>query len=336
MTMYRKPPQLRPGDTIAVISPSSTIQPFPRRLERGIHFLEEQGFRVKISENGKAASGKAAGTPEQRAADIHACFSDPSIKAIICSTGGYNANSVLPLLDYDLIGKNPKIFCGYSDITALNLAISTKARIVTFNGPTVLPSFGECGGPFSFTVEQFIKVTGNTGPIGVLPASAVFSDENLWWEKEDDRPSATQPAPQPHTIHKGQAEGVLLGGNLETLTMLGGTEYLPDFSGSILFLEEMGGSTDVVERNLTYLEQLGVFKQIAGLIYGRPYRFTDDDSRSLNTILSEFARRYNLPAITNVDCGHTNPMLTMPLGVHATLDADNAIITIPESAVTAA
>lgn len=115
-----------------------------------------------------------------------------------------------------------------------------------------------------------------------------------------------------------------------------GIDYMPDFSNAILFLEEMGGSTDTVERNLTYLEQLGVFKSIAGLIYGRPYRFSDDTSRSLHTILSEFAGRHSLPAIANVDCGDTNPMLTLPLGVRVILDANTTTITVVEAAVNTA
>ncbi|HEV7454918.1 MAG TPA: S66 peptidase family protein, partial [Candidatus Saccharimonadales bacterium] len=265
--------------------------------------------------------------------DINAFFKDPAIHAILSSTGGYNANSLLRLLDYESIEKNPKIFCGYSDITALNVAITAKAHLVTFNGPTVLPSFGEYGGPLPFTVEQFKHVLCDALPAGLLPSPSDFSDENLWWEKEDDRPRRMKPASPPHVIYGGRVKGVLLGGNLETLTMLGGTDYMPDFKGSILFLEEMGGSTDSIERNLTYLEQLGIFDKIAGLIYGRSYQLEDDEVRPLDTILSEFATRYGLPTVANIDCGHTGPMLTMPLGVSAELDADNGKVIITDSAV---
>jgi muramoyltetrapeptide carboxypeptidase len=333
MTAYQRPPQLKPGDTIGIVSPSSTIEPFPRRLRRGIQALESLGFKVRLGDNCTKTFGKAGGTPQERADDINTFFKDASVRAILCSTGGFNANSVLPLLDYELIKANPKIFCGYSDITALNLAISAKTGLVTFNGPTLLPSFGEKDGPFPFTAEQFKKVLCDIDHIGVLPAAEFSSDENLWWDKEDDRPSATRAMAPPRSLYGGQAEGVLLGGNLETIMLLGGTEYMPDLTGSILFLEEMGGDTAIVERNLTYLEQLGIFSKISGFVYGRPYRFDDDDSRPLSAILASFAEHYRLPAIMNLDCGHTNPMLTMPLGVHAALDADNATITITGSAV---
>ena len=333
MSSYQKPTHLQPGDAIGIVSPSSTIEFFPKRLERSIKALQQLGFQVRLGANSTKTYGKAAGTPAERAKDINDFFGDPSIKAILGSTGGYNANAVLPLLDYELIAKNPKIFCGYSDITALNLALTAKARMVTFNGPTLLPSFGEFGGPFPFTIEQFKKTLCNTEPLGVLAASDTFSDENLWWEKEDTRPSRSKPANATYALNGGTAEGTLMGGNLETVTMLGGTEYMPDFKGCILFLEELGGSTDLVERNLAYLEQLGIFDDINGFIYGRPYQFEDDKARPLRVILADFAKRHNLPAIVDIDCGHTNPMLTMPIGVNAKLDADRATIEIIESAV---
>lgn len=333
MNYFRKPNHLEPGDTVGIISPSSTISPFPRRLKRGIEALENLGLNVRLGNNCQKTYGKAAGTPQERADDINTFFKDGSVKAIICSTGGYNANSILPLLDYGLINNNPKIFCGYSDITLLNLAINTKARLVTFNGPTLLPTFGEFERPFPFTIKAFKKALFSTSPIGLLPSSKDISDESLWWDKEDDRPSNTRAVKPYHDVHGGQAEGILLGGNLETLTLLGGTEYLPDFQDCILFLEEMGESTDTVERNLTYLEHLGVFEKISGLLYGRPYQFEDDNSRTLHSIIKDFASRYNLPTIVDIDCGHTNPMLTLPLGVSARLDADSNTVAITESAV---
>ena len=333
MTHFIKPPHLQKGDTIGIVSPSSAITNFPRRLQRGISSLEALGLKVILAPNSQKASGHAAGAPQERADDIHSMFRNPEIKGIICSTGGYNANAVLPLLDYELIRSNPKVFCGYSDITALNVAITHKAGLVTFNGPTVLPTFGEYDGPFEFTLRNFLKAVFENKAMGELEHSDITSDENLWWGKDDDRRRKTVPASAPVALTAGKGEGTLLGGNLETLTILGGTKFLPDYDDTILFLEEMEGGTDSVERNLDYLEQLGVFKKVRGLIYGKPYQFsTISPKRSLETILTELGNRYGIPVIYNVDCGHTNPMLTMPLGVHAIVDADNTSITITESA----
>jgi|CXWL01.1.fsa_nt_gi muramoyltetrapeptide carboxypeptidase len=323
MTGYVKPHHLRIGDKVGIVSPSSTIKNFPRRLSRGIESLEKLGLEVVLASNAKNYFGHNAGTPEERADDINGMFNDVTIKAIICSTGGLNANAVLPLLDYALIEKNPKIFCGYSDITILNNAITHKTNIVTFNGPTVLPTFGEYGGVHEFTIEYFEKALFSNSSIGVLKSAKEFSDENLWWETEDDRSSAMSLARPMYTVHEGETEGVLLGGNLNTLCFLGGTEYLPDFSEAILFLEDEGEGTAYTERRLFYLEQIGILKKIKGIIFARPYRFsTDSSDRTLDDILSFFGRRYDIPIVANVDFGHTLPMITLPLGIKTRMSAN--------------
>ena len=329
-----KPARLRKGDAVGIVSPSSSIAHFPRRTARGIEALEALGLKVVVGKNAKNTFGHSAGTAQERADDIHAMFLDPSIKAIICSTGGYNANAVLPLLDYDLIKKNPKIFCGYSDITALNLAIAHKTGLVTFNGPTLLPTFGEFDGPFDFTVRNFKKLFFESAPLGELESATDFSEENLWWERDDIRRSLTNVATPPYIVSAGLAEGRLLGGNLNTLCILGGTEFFPDFTDAILFLEDMGEDTASTERHLCYLEQLGVFSKIRGLIYGRPQQFsTVSPERTLYDILGDFAQKYNILVLADIDCGHTNPLLTLPLGVSVTLDATQKKVIITESAV---
>jgi len=333
MNQYRKPHRLQKGDTVGIVSPSSTIAPFPRRLQRGIEALEAIGLRVILAPHCQGAFGHNGGTAQERADDINTFFANPNIQGIVCSTGGYTANAVLPLLDYELIRSNPKIFCGYSDITALNLAITYKAKIVTFNGPTVLPVFGDFGGPHAFTVRNFEKALFSNQPIGILENADTTSEENLWWDKDDTRPRAATPAEPPKALHPGSAEGVLLGGNLETLTFLGGTEFMPDFTDSILFLEEMGEGTDVIERDMDHLQQLGILGKIKGLIFGRPYDLsTVSTDRTLDDILQGIGEHFQIPVLTNVDCGHCVPMLTMPLGIRTKLDADTLTVTITEPA----
>ncbi len=334
MQKYIKPKHLKKGDLVGVISPSSTIEFFPRRLKRSIEFLEDLGLNVLLAKNAKKSFGHSGGTVNERVDDIHEVFSNKDVKAIICSTGGLTANAVLPHLDYNLIKSNPKIFCGYSDITVLNLAIYKKTGLVTFNGPTMLPTFGEYGGAFDFTVKNFKKTFFHNEPVGILNEPSVFSEENLWWETEDDRKSETKKATLWKNTNKGVAEGVLVGGNLDTFCFLVGTDFLPDFTDSILFLEEEGESTSDIDRKLTFLEQIGIFEKIKGLIFARPYNFTTDSKeRSLYDILGEFGLKYNIPVIADVDCGHTSPMITMPIGVNVKMNANNGEINILESAV---
>lgn len=329
-----KPKKLQKGDLVAIVSPSSSIKNFPRRLKRGITELESLGLRVIVADNALNSQGHNAGTPQERADDINNCFKNPEIKAIICSTGGWTANSVLPLLDYDLIKNNPKIFCGFSDITALNLAIYKKTNMVTFNGPTILPSFGEHDGLSDFTKEYFKKILFNADAPMILDYPNEFTDELLWWETEDDRSRIYKKASKPYYVSEGYAEGKLIGGNLITLCILGGTEYFPIFDNSIIFLEEEGESTSSVERRLFYLEQLGVFKKIKGLIFGRPSNFKiNSEDRLLKTILAEFGKKYDVPIIVDVDCGHTAPIYTFPIGVKVTLNSKKNLILIDENGV---
>ncbi len=317
-----KPPHLAVGDTVGIVSPSSTIKYFPRRLKRGIEALEKLGLKVVIAKNAKNSFGHNAGTPEERAEDINSMFSDNAIKGIICSTGGLNANAVLPLLDYDLIKNHPKVFCGYSDLTVLTNAIYHKTGLVTFNGPTVLPTFGEFGGPPDFTIDYFKKALFANQPIGKIDSAKAFSDENLWWETEDDRPNKMVTALPMHAVNPGSGEGKILGGNLNTLCVLGGTEYIPDFTGATLFLEDEEESTAYTERRLFYLEQIKILEKVKGIVFGRPYQFKiDSNERSLDDILSYFGKKYDIPVIADVDFGHTTPMITLPLGIQMKIEA---------------
>lgn len=329
-----KPMALKEGDKIGIVSPSSTIKNFPRRLERGIKALESLGLKVVLGKNAKNSQGHNAGTPKERAEDINDFFRDKEIKAIICSTGGWNSNAILPLLDYEIIKKNPKIFCGFSDVTAINLAIYRKTGLVTFNGPTVLPTFGEFGRPFDYTIKWFRKVLFQNSLIGKLDYPKEYTEEILWWEKEDIRIRKTKKISPPIFLTEGVCEGILVGGNLNTLCILGGTEYMPDFEGKILFIEEEEESTSSIERNLFYLEQLGIMQKIKGILFGRPFNFTTDSKeRTLYDILKEFGNKYEIPVVADVDFGHTNPIMTLPIGIKAKINSQKREIELLEGAV---
>lgn len=327
-----KPTHLKIGDIIGIVSPSSTIKNFPRRLSRGIKNLEKLQLKVILGKNVKKSFGHNAGTPEERAEDIHSMFANPSVKAVICSTGGLNANAVLPLLDYNLIRKNPKIFCGYSDITILNNAIFHKIGLVTFNGPMVLPTFGEFGGAHKLTIDYFKKALFSNKSIGLLNSTKEFSDENLLWEIKDNRPKKMRLADRMYGLTNGEGQGMLLGGNLTALCFLGGTQFLPNFTDSILFLEDAEESTASIERKFFYLEQLGILEKIKGMMFARPYQFFIDlKERTLNQILKYFGEKYDIPVAVNLDFGHTSPMITLPLGINAKISVNDSI---PEISVT--
>lgn len=332
MTGIIKPRHLRKGDKVGIVSPSSAIKNFPQRLDRGIKALEDLGLKVVLGRNAKNLQGYNAGTAEERADDINDFFKDNEIKAIICSTGGETANSVLPFLDFELIKNNPKIFCGFSDVTTLNLAINRITGLITFNGPTVLPTFGEFGGVNSFTLEHFRKAVFVNTPIGFLNNPAEYTEEILWWDKEDNRRRQMKPASPYEFITPGCATGKIIGGNFIILCTLIGTKYFPELEDAILFLEDEGETTSSVERRLTQLEQVGVFNHIKGLIFGRPFNFKESDDRTLKDILTEFGSKYDLPVVFNLDCGHTSPMITLPIGVRAEMDSNKNTINILESA----
>lgn len=321
--MYILSKKLKKGDLIAIISPSSTIKEFPKRTERAAKYLESLGFRVKIMPYATDSDGYSGGSVQKRVSDIHEAFSDNSIKAIICSTGGLTANALLPYLDFELITKNPKIFCGFSDITILLLAILKKSNLVTFHGPTLLPNFGDLGGAIDFTGEHFLSLVTKSSSPGEVPQALEIASENLFWDKDDNRALKMKDANSVAGIGKKVARGNLIGGNLQTITMILNTEYMPNLKDSILLLEEESLSTAWYERYLVELERSGVFLKIRGIVFGRPSNsFVEDapEQRSLKNLLENISNKYNIPILYNVDCGHTKPILTLPLGVEVEID----------------
>lgn len=329
-----KPKCLSRGDNIAIISPSSEIASYPRRLQRGIDALSQMGFIVQLAPNLFEKDGHRAGTPSQRADDLMSMFADDSVAGIMCSTGGWNSNDILNLLDYSFIKSHPKVFIGFSDITALHCAMISQVGMVSFHGPTVLPTLGEYGGPFSFTVNCFLKAICSSQPLDYLPDPAEYTEEFLLWEQEDCRPRKCVSCNGPKCVREGCAEGIIIGGNLDTLITIAGTRFCPDFSGAILLLEEEGGNTAKTERDLQSLYLSGVLDKIVGVVYARQYRYTTtSNQRTLFRILSDLAYKLNIPVMMDMAFGHTNPIITIPFGVNAFLDTRRCTLKIIEGAV---
>ena len=323
------PPHLEPGDLVGVVSPSSPVAAnCPRRFDRGVAELERRGFRVRVGEHARSKTGWTAGSPADRAADLHGMFADPDVRAIVCTIGGYNANQLLELLDYDLIAANPKLFVGYSDITALHGAIHARTGLATTIGPALLPQFGEHGGVHDYTWDAFERVAMRAEPAGVLHAPDSWYPEVLWWDEQDDRPRRAAPAAPWRTVRAGRAEGPIVAGNVSTLLLLHGTPWWPSLDGALLCLDddEEYGKPWIVERQLFQLRHLGVFAGAAGLAYGRVHPGAGFESDQwLDEILLRATAGIDLPVAAGLDFSHTDPLLTLPWGVRARLDAGGEV-----------
>jgi muramoyltetrapeptide carboxypeptidase len=325
------PLALQRGDTIAFISPSSRVNTLlSRRIQKATSFFQNHGFKVKVFYNETLPSDYLSAI-QVRCSEIHYAFSDPDVKAIICTIGGLSANELLPHLDYDLIRKNPKIFCGYSDITILHHALFTQCGLRTFYGPAVIPEFGEVPRPIEFTADNFFKMVMDKVEKQSIPRSATHTIEFKNWlsEDEDDKPRTMIPAPQWKWLKPGKVQGRLYGGCLPSLVQLCGTKYLPDYTGRILLLELPEGdgpgtpfSLDAARSAVADLRNAGILEKVAGIVIGRPYMYDEKMTAAFEKMLVDQSYGLDIPILTNVDTGHSDPMLTLPLDAMVSLDSE--------------
>ena len=336
----QKPKKLSEGDTIGIIAPSAGLY-FQHRLDNAIKFLESQNYKVKEFSCTRKVNLWESGTAIERARDIMDAFKDSEVKAIIALTGGTVATQTLKYLDFDEIKKNPKIFCGYSDNTILHHAFNTQADLVTFYGPCAATQFGEYPKPLDYTLDYFNKAVASTEPIGKVNPSKEWTGEFLDWSKKLDltRPRKLEKNKGFEWIKQGKAEGRILGGCIESIAHLAGTKYWQDYDGSILFLEisegqnfEEGDPLPYVDWYLSQLEMLGVFEKIKGMVFGRPY-YSQEDLGLLKQKLVERTSGYSFPILFGVDIGHTDPQITVPIGVKAALDSGDNKFEFLESGV---
>ncbi len=249
-----------------------------------------------------------------RVADLHDAFADPSVAAIMTVIGGYNSNELLPYLDWELIRANPKILCGYSDITALQGAILARAGLVTYSGPH-WSTFG-IRDHFERTLSWFTAVMFGTGPVELAPADT-WSDD-LWFLDQDKRELIRNEGWWP--MRPGAAEGRIVGGNLATLNLLQGTPYMPSLDGAILILEDDFESSPVdFARNLTSLLQLPDAAGVRGLAIGRFQAATGMTRDLLERIVATQPALAGVPVLAGIDVGHTYPLATVPIGGRAEL-----------------
>ena len=311
-----KPKRLKKGDLVGLINPAGATF-HPDRAEIARESLAALGLRTRFGDHLLDRYGYLAGRDEDRAADVNTMFADPEVRAVLALRGGWGCNRLLPLLDYELIRKNPKIVMGMSDITGLLLGIHARTGLVTFHGPTGGSSWSE------FTTDHATRV--------LFDGEAITMRNHVGTA---DR--LVQVENRVLTITSGKARGPLLGGNLTVLTALMGAGYLPDFDGCILFLEDVREEVYRVDRMLTQLKLAGVLDRIAGLVFGR---CTDcDPSRSygsltLREVLTDHIAPLGIPAWYGSMIGHIKDKFTIPLGVQAEIDADQGTIKLLEPAV---
>lgn len=321
------PAPLRAGDEIRVVAPSTGIRIIgaDSRANAAARFAET-GLKVSFGKNTTDENFDRFGTTdiEKRAADIMDAFCDPEVKAIFTIIGGFNSNQLLPFLDYELIKRNPKIVCGFSDITALLNGIYAKTGLVTFLGPHY-SSFGMKHG-FDYTFAAMRQMLMGEGKAEVQP-SAEWSDD-LWFINQEEREFVKNDGYW--TLHEGGAEGRLVGGNLCTQILLLGTPYWPGFGeDTILLAEDTAGSDGkTFLRNLQALAYQPDFGNVKGLVIGRFQKGSQIGREELQYIVDSIPQLRGLPIVANVDFGHTTPMLTLPIGGIGRIASNGLLIQI--------
>lgn len=287
--------KLRLGDEVRVVAPSRNLTEVRQDVHHhAVDFWRKEGFNLTFSKNSREIGKFHSSSIASRVEDIHEAFSDPNVKMVITCLGGFNCNQLLRHLDYDLIAKNPKILCGFSDITALHNAVYAKTGLVTYHGPHY--------GTFAFdreaqyTRKAFFDCVMKDTPIMVTPSET---------------------AAKYHTIQEGTCEGTIIGGNLCTLNLLQGTPYMPDIRNKVLFLEDDNIMGDYFcyefDRNLESLLQIEGADTIKGIVFGR---FDDSCGLIVETIADIIQDKVpaNIPVIFGADFGHVFPMITFPIG----------------------
>lgn len=312
-----KPPRLRQGDLVGLIAPGGRTS--DAAIEKSVCTIEALGFRVRQGKNLRAVHGNYAGSVQQRIDDLHAMFADNEVKAIWCIRGGSGCISLLSSIDYALVRANPKILLGYSDITALHLAIHRHAGLVTFHGPVA------SSGVSDYSTTHMLAVLCDPQPNYTIPMAL-----------ENSRRAIDEPHYAMRTVRGGQASGPLMGGNLSLVSALAGTPYAADFRKSILFIEEVNEAPYRLDRWMTQLDLSVGLATAAGVMIGicehcGPGK--EEGSLTLDETLDLHLQPLKVPAVTGYSFGHIQNQFTLPLGIHATLDTERQTLTLLEPAV---
>lgn len=309
-----KAPVLQPGDVVGICAPSSPVD--AAELQAAVKEIEGWGLRVRLGDHVEDCTGFLAGTDDDRLADLNTLIAVDEVKGIICARGGYGAIRLLDFVDYAALARKPKAFVGFSDITALHLAIQRKTGLVTFHGPmaTANPDHGMR----AFNAEGLRTALMSRDPLGVVP-----------------HPDGV---PRPKCLYGGRASGRIVGGNLSLIAATMGTPYEIQTDGAILFLEDVDEAPYRVDRMLTQLLLAGKLQSAAAIVIGEMRNCETDPNRSrhsfsLERVLEERLTLLGKPVLYGVCCGHGPYRVTLPLGAHSSLDADAGVWRVEEPAL---
>ena len=309
----RKPPRLRADDTVGLVAPASALT-LPDELDRAIHWITGMGLVPKLGQHVGEQYGYLAGTDAARASDLDAMFADPDVRAIFAIRGGWGGARILPLLDWNGIRDNPKLLIGYSDTTALHLAIAARAGFATLHAPN---------GASSWQKESWDSLW----QIAFAAGTPVLGGAGV--EDAVGRPA--------RTLTGGTARGRLLGGNLTILSTLMGTGWLPDFDGAILFVEDINEDPYRVDRMFQQLKLGGILDRVGGVIFGQCTRCgspaPDSDTFTLDDVVDQYLGALGKPAIAGFDTGHVGNQLSLPVGVDVEFDATARTLRMLDPAV---
>jgi muramoyltetrapeptide carboxypeptidase len=313
------PAKLKAGDEVRVISPSRSMAIITKESrEIADKRFKELGLKLSFGKHIDEIDEFVSSSIESRIEDLHDAFGDKNVKAILTVIGGFNSNQLLKYIDWDLIKKNPKIFCGFSDITALNNAMFAKTGLASYSGPHY-SSFGQ-ELYFDYTLDYFKKCLFSDVPFEI-EASESWSDD-VWYKDQKDRKLIENKGFL--AINEGKASGTIVGANLCTLNLLQGTEYMPDIKGSVLFIEDDYESLPhTFDRDLQSLIHQPGFEEVKGIVIGRFQKKSEMPDDILIKIIKTKKELDNLPIIANVDFGHTDPKITFPVGGETKLEVVN-------------
>ncbi len=301
-----KPKALKRGDTLGLVAPASPIYD-PNDFDEMMVSLMDLGFKLKLSKHVRNQRGFLAGTDKHRAQDLMNMFKDPDVDGVMCVRGGWGCNRILPHIDFNVMHDNPKVFCGFSDITSLHMAIYKESGLHTFHGPVGASNWND------FATDAFTRI-------------AMKGEKTTFHIPEDDVDN--------FTINSGTTQGKLLGGNLTVLTSMIGSEYVPSFKNAVLFVEDVGESIYRIDRMIMQLKLAGILDEISGFIFGK---CTDCDSGenslTIQQVLDDHIKPLNIPAFYGAMISHADDNITLPVGIDAEIDASKKTIRILDSGV---
>ena len=326
------PPRLRPGDTVGIFSPSAPATAWvPERTALAVRFLEQHGLRVRLGALTGQREGHRSGSIQARADEINSLIRDPEVKCLMAAGGGLVANGILPYIDYRALRRQPKLVVGHSDVTVILQAVYAATGLITYYGPHLIANFGEVPPYAENTFDYFMDVVGEGLRVPhVFPTPEVWTDDSVGLEE-------TGTSAMPHrnalvTVRSGSVTGRLKGGCLDALLGIFGTPFMPKIqAGDVLFLEDTRKTPELLERSFALLENAGVFRKIGGLILGKHADYPDAGTKHKPwEAVWEILGKYDFPILAEFDCGHSKPMLTLPLGALVRLDADQRRLTLLE------